>query len=232
MWASLGMAAGNQASSIYSAERQMAFQKETMKHRYQWMVGDLKKAGLNPMLAIGGASPPSGAQGASSAVDFSSAGKLAESKKQGRSDLKTKSAQQSLMAEQQAGVRASATSALEAAGASRAQANKAMVEKDILNTQLTTAKAREAWDKTEAGQQMLRASRIMELMAPMGAGLGGAILGRYLGGRKGSKGKPDGRQSHSAPRRSDGSIKFKVPSRPGTLIPKNKRKSRKDIYGQ
>lgn len=35
-------------------------QKDAMTRRYQWLVGDLERAGLNRMLAIGGASPPSG----------------------------------------------------------------------------------------------------------------------------------------------------------------------------
>lgn len=35
-------------------------QKQIMKSRYQWMVGDLKAAGLNPILAVQGMSPGSG----------------------------------------------------------------------------------------------------------------------------------------------------------------------------
>lgn len=34
-----------------AAERQMAFQRESAQNRYQWTMADMKKAGLNPILA-------------------------------------------------------------------------------------------------------------------------------------------------------------------------------------
>lgn len=67
---------------IYSSERQMAFQRESMQKRYQWMVKDLEKAGLNRMLAIGGATPPGMAPGAGfSASSALSSGKQASAAK-------------------------------------------------------------------------------------------------------------------------------------------------------
>lgn len=60
----LGLIGGKSANehSAASAEASMRFEKETMQNRYQWMFDDLKKAGINPMLAY--AKTSAGASGA------------------------------------------------------------------------------------------------------------------------------------------------------------------------
>lgn len=58
----LGQKKANE-SNVSSAQSQMAFQKESAQNSYQWATADMKKAGINPMLAYqkGGASALSGA---------------------------------------------------------------------------------------------------------------------------------------------------------------------------
>jgi len=60
-FSALGTSQANKAAKA-AAEAQMAFTKEAMQNSYQWAMKDMKKAGLNPMLAYqqGGAQALSG----------------------------------------------------------------------------------------------------------------------------------------------------------------------------
>lgn len=53
----LGSAMGNNAASDRQAD-QFSMNKDMYKHRYQWMMDDMKKAGLNPILAAQGGFNP------------------------------------------------------------------------------------------------------------------------------------------------------------------------------
>lgn len=73
--------------SARQAKSQMRFQRDMYKQRYQFQVEDLKKAGLNPMLAYQQAAPaaPAGAMGQMDAPDLVSsarAGMLMKAEKQ------------------------------------------------------------------------------------------------------------------------------------------------------
>lgn len=53
---------GNWAGAIYQRQKAEDWQEYVMKHRYQWLMKDLKAAGINPMFAFGsgGAQPGAG----------------------------------------------------------------------------------------------------------------------------------------------------------------------------
>lgn len=65
--AGLGLAGGaaNAAASFKLQKDQQDFTKKVYRNRYQWTMGDMQEAGLNPMLAyrqgVGSASSPGGA---------------------------------------------------------------------------------------------------------------------------------------------------------------------------
>ena len=144
-------------ASIYSAERQIKFQREVLKNRYQYLVGDLEKAGLNKMLAIGGASPPASAPGASADI----AGGF-EKGSRGASNVRKQDLERD-------NVRANTQLVTEQAGAARStsanqlsQARLNETNNEIRETEVFSAQARERFDKGPGGETLRQIKRATE----------------------------------------------------------------------
>lgn len=63
--------------NLASAREMMAFQERMSRNRYQYQMDDMRKAGLNPILAAG-ATPPSGPSGASATSQQNPYGNLSK----------------------------------------------------------------------------------------------------------------------------------------------------------
>lgn len=157
-----------------SAKRQMAFQKQTLQHQYQWGMADMAKAGLNPILAYkqGGAGTAGGSSytpqnvgaaavsGASTAQSSALATKIQDSQLENiAADTSLKHAQdktqaalqiQAMAQAQQAG----SNSALAITQAAKTRAEIGILAETISSARAAAARARadEAIYETEAGQ--------------------------------------------------------------------------------
>lgn len=151
-----------------SAVRQMAFQKETLRHQYQWGMEDMKKAGLNPILAYkqGGAGTASGSSytpqnvgsaavsGASSAVSSALAARAQDLQLENiAADTRLKGAQDKTQAALQVQALASAQQSASQSALNAAVMRRTDVDTLISSENLSSARANAA--RAKADEQLL-----------------------------------------------------------------------------
>lgn len=127
--AGIAGSAMSSATSYMMSERAQERSENAYKHRHQWAVEDLRKAGLNPVLSAGGAAGQTPTASAAQAGDFDLSGAVgkASAAQLNREMIKTQETTQMQQA-------AAATSAMEQARVTAAEAQiaeqKAQVYRD------------------------------------------------------------------------------------------------------
>lgn len=190
LFSAFGQAAANQEAKEAS-QRQMDFQKETLRSQYQWGMEDMRKAGLNPILAYkqGGAGSASGADytpgnvGSAGVTGASTAQSSALATRAQESQLENIAADTRLKASQDKTQAALMVQAMAQADQARSQSslNEAVKTRTNVDTMISTenlasakalaarAKADEAIMNTEAGQlvrQLGTIGRELNIFAP------------------------------------------------------------------
>lgn len=171
-WGAAAGAAVGIASSVGSAFLSAKLQKKAQKHaekmykhKYQWTMSDMQKAGLNPILAYQqGAGATGSPGGVPSIPDFgASAARGAEA------GLKTTKVEkeQALLAAQTGAANSNSAAAIAAADHSTAQAKRTNIESTQLHMKMPRLQALEAFYRTDAG-------KVAAVVSEGGGGIGGA----------------------------------------------------------
>lgn len=209
-----------------AASKQMAFQKETLQHQYQWGMEDMRKAGLNPILAYkqGGAGSASGSSytpqniGSAAVQGASTAQSSALATRAQTEQLKNIVADTRLKEDQSATQIALQLQHRMQAAQAAAQTAKTTQETDILGLNVATAKAAAAQAQTDYKFHNSEAGRILRLWE-LGAGkaLGPASnLPALIGlGRSKNTAKGSPREGRSGPTSHNSSSHYKKPYRAG-----------------
>jgi len=152
--------AGGIAGAIASARqaaKNRSFQKHMFRHRYQYQVEDLRKAGLNPMLAYM-QSPGSAPAGAMAKIGNPAEGVVA-SASQARLLRK-----QNELLQKDIDKRWHENMTLDAQrGLLDEQMSKTKSEHELVRAQLPSAKALADFDRSFSGRQLIKANRAAQL---------------------------------------------------------------------
>lgn len=186
----LGLIGGQMQNSAASAaaDKQMDFQENSAKSQYQWAMGDMKKAGLNPILAYkqGGAGTLSGSSytpqnvGAAAAAGVSSVGSTALAAQRQEAELANIAADTHLKGSQDKTQEALTVQALSQAGLANAntavstqEAQNKIMEFDLLRENLIQQMPKSALAKLDhsfwtspAAAPLLSIRRFSEALQP------------------------------------------------------------------
>ncbi|AXL14706.1 DNA pilot protein [Microviridae sp.] len=157
------------ASAKAAAQQQQKFQEKTLRHQYQWGMEDMRKAGLNPILAYkqGGAGSASGSSytpqnvGSAAVQGASTAAASAIAQKMQDAQLENIKADTGLKNDQAATQTALQLHSRMAAAQAAAQTGKTNQETALLGYQTNSAKAAAAQAATD---RRINESTIGEIM--------------------------------------------------------------------